>query len=102
MDFQNINIFRLMNINKKLREFAFYISKLEQRVEALEAGTSAVTVQTDEQIMDEREEEEITEEAPVPEPTDEELRDQAQKAGVKSWHVKSIDKLRAELSELED
>jgi len=45
-----------------------------------------------------KEENNVTDDKPV-EKTDEEIRSLAKEKGIKSWHIKSIDKLLAELKE---
>ena len=80
-------------LNIRFRSIVEAVNEIITRIEALEAGTSAVTVQTDELPAEAMS---ITDEKSPDYP----VRVEAKAKGVTSWHVKSIDTLTAELAEL--
>jgi hypothetical protein len=88
-------------LNKRFRAITEAITVLEDRLDALE--TSGESVIADDSPVTET----AVDAAPVaddpvdPEPTDDQIREQAKDKGIKSWHVKAIDTLKTELAELE-
>ena len=80
-------------LNKRFRNIVDAFRDIVARLEALEAGSTAVTVQTDELPAEALS---ITDEKSPDHP----VRVEAKAKGVTSWHVKSIDTLTAELAEL--
>ena len=108
MNFQTIRIFNPANVNKILRSFAFAISNLESRIEAIEGNTEAETVAVEEsqvvtevvaepakEVQAEPELEEID-----PKSQNHPVRVKAKAKGVSSWHTKGIAKLEEELAEI--
>ena len=91
----------IMPINMRFRALFVAVGEIIARLDALEAGTTAVTVQTDELPVEDAHGAAELQEIEDIELTDEQIREKAQEAGIKSWHVKSIDTLNTELAKLE-
>jgi len=90
-------------LNKRFKMIVDTFREVMERLAALEAGTTAVTVQTDEQEQtrtDDNEQDYTTADIIDEKSPDHPVRVEAKAKGVSSWHVKSIDTLTAELAEL--
>jgi hypothetical protein len=76
------------NVNRLFLQAGKCISDLEARIAALEASNSATTTSGGTVELTDTDDEDA-------------LRARARAAGIKSWHVKSIETLKAELATIE-